>query len=104
MRRSAALVRMRLFRHARSMCGRVVITSAPAAIRAIFGTTNATPNYQPSWNVAPTQQAMVIRRHPDTGERSLDLLRWGLAPHFTKGQRDYDLQQAAARLRRQIAA
>jgi putative SOS response-associated peptidase YedK len=27
---------------------------------------------------------MVIRRHPDTGERSLGVLRWGLVPHFTK--------------------
>jgi putative SOS response-associated peptidase YedK len=27
---------------------------------------------------------MVVRRHPETGERHLDLLRWGLLPHFTK--------------------
>jgi putative SOS response-associated peptidase YedK len=66
------------------MCGRVVITSAPAAIRALFGTSNAPINIAPSWNVAPTQSAMVVRRAPDTGERSLDILRWGLVPHFTK--------------------
>lgn len=29
---------------------------------------------------------MVVRRHPTTGERSLDLLRWGLVPHFHKGE------------------
>jgi putative SOS response-associated peptidase YedK len=27
---------------------------------------------------------MVVRRHPDTGERHLDLLKWGLVPHFTR--------------------
>ncbi len=27
---------------------------------------------------------MVVRRHPDTGERHLDLLKWGLLPSFTK--------------------
>jgi hypothetical protein len=26
----------------------------------------------------------VVRRHPQTGERHLDVLRWGLLPHFTK--------------------
>jgi putative SOS response-associated peptidase YedK len=41
------------------------------------------PNVAANWNVAPTQDAMVVRRHPETGERHLDLLRWGLLPHFT---------------------
>ena len=27
---------------------------------------------------------MVVRWHPESGERHLDLLRWGLVPHFTK--------------------
>jgi putative SOS response-associated peptidase YedK len=38
----------------------------------------------PNWNVAPTQSAKVIRRYPETGERLLDALRWGLVPSFTK--------------------
>lgn len=42
------------------------------------------PNLAPSWNVAPTNDAMVIRRHPETGKRRLDLLRWGLIPGWTK--------------------
>jgi putative SOS response-associated peptidase YedK len=66
------------------MCGRIVITSAPAAIREMFGTSGSVPNLAPNWNTAPTQPAMVVRRHPDSGERQLDLLRWGLVPHFTK--------------------
>jgi putative SOS response-associated peptidase YedK len=42
------------------------------------------PNIAPNWNTAPTQATAVVRRHPATGERRLDLLRWGLVPHFTK--------------------
>jgi len=66
------------------MCGRYASSLPPDAIRALFRTTGAPPNIAPSWNVAPTQNAMVIRRHPETGKRRLDLLRWGLVPHFTK--------------------
>jgi hypothetical protein len=29
-------------------------------------------------------RAMVVRHHPETGERHLDLLKWGLLPYFTK--------------------
>ena len=66
------------------MCGRFASFLPPDAMRALFKTVGAPPNIAPNWNVAPTQDAMVIRRHPQTGERRLDLLRWGLVPHFTK--------------------
>jgi putative SOS response-associated peptidase YedK len=66
------------------MCGRFASFLPPEAIRALFRTSGPMPNIEPSWNVAPTQNAMVVRRHPETGERRLDLLRWGLVPHFTK--------------------
>jgi len=66
------------------MCGRYASYLPPEAIRATFRTRNALVNIAPNWNVAPTQPAMVVRRHPESGERHLDLLRWGLVPHFTK--------------------
>jgi putative SOS response-associated peptidase YedK len=31
-----------------------------------------------SYDIAPTQNALAIRRHPETGERTMDALRWGL--------------------------
>lgn len=34
--------------------------------------------------LAPSQPAMVVRRHPETGARHLDLLTSGLVPHWTK--------------------
>ena len=65
------------------MCGRFASSLPPEAIRALFRTTGVPPNLGPSWNVAPSQDAMVVRRHPETGERRLDALQWGLAPPFT---------------------
>jgi putative SOS response-associated peptidase YedK len=39
-------------------------------------------NYPPRWNGAPSQDLLVIRRNHETGEVSLDALRWGLIPHW----------------------
>jgi putative SOS response-associated peptidase YedK len=66
------------------MCGRYASFLPPEAVARFFRTTNALPNIGPSWNVAPSQQAMVVRRHPETGERHLDLLQWGLLPYWIK--------------------
>ena len=68
----------------RCMCGRFASTTPPASVARLFKTAGAVPNAAPSWNVAPSQPAMVVRRHPETGERRLDLLTWGLVPHWTK--------------------
>jgi putative SOS response-associated peptidase YedK len=45
---------------------------------------NPRPNLAPSWNVAPTNDCAVVRRHPQAGARHLDLLTWGLLPYWTK--------------------
>ena len=66
------------------MCGRFVSSLPPDDIHVIFGTAGDLPNIAPNWNVAPTQDAMVVRRHPETGERRLGTLRWGLIPGWTK--------------------
>lgn len=66
------------------MCGRYVLYSPADELRRIFATVGDVPNVAPSWNVAPTHSAPVIRHHPETGERRMDLLRWGLVPHFTQ--------------------
>ncbi|HET6185016.1 MAG TPA: SOS response-associated peptidase [Acetobacteraceae bacterium] len=66
------------------MCGRFASDLPPEILARIFGTANPVPNIAPSWNLAPTQPALVVRRHPETNERHLDVLRWGLLPYFTK--------------------
>jgi putative SOS response-associated peptidase YedK len=40
----------------------------------------------PRYNIAPTQMAPVIRSDRDSGERRLDLLRWGLIPFWAKDE------------------
>src|SRR5689334_493855 len=66
------------------MCGRFASFLPAEAVARLFRTVNPLPNLAPSWNLAPSQDAPVVRRHPKTGERHLDLLRWGLIPYFTQ--------------------
>ncbi len=66
------------------MCGRFASLLPPHEVQALFGASGALPNAGPSWNVSPTQDAVVVRRHPESGERRVDLLRWGLVPAWTK--------------------
>lgn len=66
------------------MCGRYASFLPAEAVARLFATVNPLPNVASSWNIAPTQSAIVVRRHPETGERHLDLLKWGLLPHWMK--------------------
>jgi putative SOS response-associated peptidase YedK len=67
------------------MCGRVVQASEP--LRYAFVDGLSVPDSRtrpPSYNVAPSQLLYVIRENHENGERTLDLLRWGLIPHGCK--------------------
>lgn len=64
------------------MCGRFSLTTAPEAMRALFGFDNL-PNLPPRYNIAPTQQVAVVRTGDSTG-RELVTMRWGLIPHWAK--------------------
>ena len=66
------------------MCGRFASFLPAEAVARLFHTVNPLPDVGPSWNVAPSQESMVVRRHPEMGERHLSLLKWGLLPHWTK--------------------
>ena len=66
------------------MCGRFVQRTPLGEIRVLFETTNPVPNMAPHYNAAPTQDLAVVRHNPQTGERALDLLRWGLVPLWAK--------------------
>jgi putative SOS response-associated peptidase YedK len=66
------------------MCGRFASVLPPEAIRALFRTTGVPPNLPANWNVAPTQDTMVVRWHAETAERRLDALRWGFIPRFNR--------------------
>ncbi|MBD0275287.1 MAG: SOS response-associated peptidase [Acetobacteraceae bacterium] len=66
------------------MCGRYFQQRGPASLAAYFEAANPLPNLAPNWNRAPTQDGLVLRRHPETGARHLDALRWGLVPRWAK--------------------
>ena len=66
------------------MCGRYASFLPPDLIARLFGTKNPLPNLKPTWNMAPAMDAPVVRRHPESGDRHLDLLTWGFVPAFTK--------------------
>ena len=67
------------------MCGRVIQSSAPIRYAIVDGMNvrdSRLHNYPPRWNAAPSQDLLVIRRNPPTGEVSLEPLRWGLIPYW----------------------
>jgi putative SOS response-associated peptidase YedK len=71
-----------------AMCGRYVITSSPAAIRALFGYPEQ-PNFPPRYNVAPTQPIPIVRLNE--GKRQFALVRWGLIPSWVKDPKAFSL-------------
>ncbi|MDH3915788.1 MAG: SOS response-associated peptidase, partial [Chromatiales bacterium] len=66
------------------MCGRFVFYSPAEAVTRLFGV-EFEQEFQPRYNIAPTQVAPVLRRD-DAGSRRLNLLRWGLVPFWAKGR------------------
>ncbi len=67
------------------MCGRYSITTAPEALRRLFQVPGPLTNLPPRYNLAPTQDAPVVRQREDGGERELVMLRWGLVPSWSQG-------------------
>jgi putative SOS response-associated peptidase YedK len=67
------------------MCGRVIQSSGPiryAIVEGIDVADSRVNNYATRWNAAPSHELLVIRRNHQTGEVSLDPLRWGLIPYW----------------------
>ena len=70
------------------MCGRYAITSAPEAIRRLFGYPEQ-PNFPPRYNVAPTQPIPIVRL--ENGTPRFALVRWGLIPAWVEDPRNFSL-------------
>jgi putative SOS response-associated peptidase YedK len=66
------------------MCGRYASFLPPKFLAQLFAARNPLPNLEPTWNLAPTRNAPVVRLDSITGDRRLDALKWGLVPYFTK--------------------
>ncbi len=66
------------------MCGRITQKSPPDQLGLNIVSLVEPLHAPPRYNGAPGQEQLVIRQHPQTGERTLDRLWWGLIPHWCK--------------------
>lgn len=78
------------------MCGRFAQAIPPATLQAVFHLPGPLTPLPPNWNLAPKQQAAVIRRHPKTGKRVLTPLVWGLVPSWAQADHPYSTINAKA--------
>jgi hypothetical protein len=67
------------------MCGRVIQSSGPLRLAIVDGldaSDSRMGNVPARYNAAPSQELLAIRQNHKTGERSLDLIKWGLIPYW----------------------
>jgi putative SOS response-associated peptidase YedK len=53
-------------------------------VEEYFDTASGEEDWNPRYNIAPTQPIPVIRQHPKEPVRELSLMRWGLIPSWAK--------------------
>jgi len=66
------------------MCGRYRLSRRKQMIEEYFGTVSDEDDWNPRYNIAPTQPVPVIRQNPREPIRMLSLMRWGLIPSWAK--------------------
>lgn len=64
------------------MCGRYTLSATPEEVAALFALDEPFEPFPPRYNIAPTQPVAVVRL--TSGRRRLELVRWGLVPHWAK--------------------
>lgn len=64
------------------MCGRFTLHVPPAKLIEYFGLVSC-PDFAPRYNIAPTNNVLVIRHRPEAG-RVGQMVRWGLVPSWAK--------------------
>lgn len=72
------------------MCGRYQLVLPAEALRELFGVAADLVPYPPRVNIAPTQPVHVVRLDP-SGDRRVDLMRWGFVPSFVKDPQSFRL-------------
>jgi putative SOS response-associated peptidase YedK len=66
------------------MCGRYRLSRRKQLIEEYFDTAPWEYNWNPRFNIAPTQPVPVIRQHPKEPVRQISTMRWGLIPNWAK--------------------
>jgi len=64
------------------MCGRYRRTTQEEELARLYHIPIPKQTDLPtSYNIAPSQRVLTMRFNPETQQRSLDALQWGLIPH-----------------------
>jgi len=66
------------------MCGRYRLSRRKQIVEVHFSSASGDEDWNPRYNIAPTQLVPVIRQNPKEPIRELSLLRWGLIPSWMK--------------------
>jgi putative SOS response-associated peptidase YedK len=66
------------------MCERYRLSRRKQIIEEQFDCDPWGDDWNPRYNIAPTQPVPVIRQNPKQPVRELSLMRWGLIPHWAK--------------------
>lgn len=65
------------------MCGRYRLSRRKQIVEERFDAAGD-EDWEPRYNVAPTQPVPIIRQHPKEPKREISLVRWGLIPSWSK--------------------
>jgi putative SOS response-associated peptidase YedK len=66
------------------MCGRYRLSRRKQLLEEHFATDPWEGEWDPRYNIAPTQPVPVIRQDPKEAVRRLSMVRWGLVPSWAK--------------------
>jgi hypothetical protein len=65
------------------MCGRFKLKTSPRRIAEMFRLQRL-GEFDPRFNIAPSQPVLAVRLEPERGEREATFLKWGLIPSWAK--------------------
>jgi putative SOS response-associated peptidase YedK len=66
------------------MCGRYRLTAKQRFIAEHFDLEESEVHSSPRYNIAPTQEAAIVRQDRQQPKRLFSLMRWGLVPYWAK--------------------
>ena len=66
------------------MCGRYRLSRSKQLVEEYFGTASADVDWNPRYNIAPSQPVPVVRQNTHKPVRELLVMRWGLIPSWAK--------------------
>src|SRR4051794_3601833 len=69
------------------MCGRFTLRTPATVLIEHFDLDvrgdRQLPLFEPRYNIAPTQETLVVRSDPADGQRKAEMMRWGLIPSWS---------------------